>query len=57
MVYVAVTEGNKKVAKAKEVKTGLSYNGKVEILSGLSAGDALITLGYQEVSDGQPISY
>jgi membrane fusion protein (multidrug efflux system) len=57
VVYVAVTEGNKKVAKAKEVKTGLSYNGKVEILSGLSAGDALITLGYQEVSDGQPISY
>ena len=57
VVYVAVTEGNKKVAKAREVKTGLSYNGKVEILSGLSAGDALITLGYQEVSDGQPISY
>lgn len=57
VVYVAATEGNKKVAKAKEVKTGLSYNGKVEILSGLSAGDQLITLGYQEVSDGQPISY
>ncbi|WP_019944931.1 efflux RND transporter periplasmic adaptor subunit [Dyadobacter beijingensis] len=57
VVYVAVTEGNKKVAKAKEVKTGLSYNGKVEILSGLTAGDQLITLGYQEVSDGQPISY
>lgn len=57
VVYVAVTEGNKKVAKAKEVKTGLSYNGKIEILSGLTAGDQLITLGYQEVSDGQPISY
>jgi membrane fusion protein (multidrug efflux system) len=57
VVYVAVIEGNKKVAKAREVKTGLSYNGKVEILSGLSAGDHLITLGYQEVSDGQPISY
>uniref|UniRef100_UPI003F71CFD9 efflux RND transporter periplasmic adaptor subunit n=1 Tax=Dyadobacter sp. TaxID=1914288 RepID=UPI003F71CFD9 len=57
IVYVATTEGNKKVAKAREVKTGLSYNGKIEILSGLSAGDQLITLGYQEVSDGQPISY
>lgn len=57
VVYVAVTEGNKKVARAREVKTGLSYNGKIEILSGLSAGDALITLGYQDVSDGQPISY
>ncbi len=57
VVYVAVTEGNKKIAKAKEVKTGLSYNGKVEILEGLTAGDQLITLGYQEVSDGQPISF
>lgn len=57
VVYVAVTEGNKKVAKAREVKTGLSYNGKVEILQGLTAGDQLITLGYQEVSDGQPIAF
>lgn len=57
VVYVAVTEGSKKVAKAKTVKTGFSYNGKIEILEGLVAGDQLITLGYQEVSDGQPISY
>jgi membrane fusion protein (multidrug efflux system) len=57
IVYVAATEGNKKVAKAKTVKTGLSYNGKVEILEGLSAGDQLITLGYQEVSDGQTITF
>ncbi|CAG4988263.1 Multidrug resistance protein MdtA [Dyadobacter sp. CECT 9275] len=57
VVYVAQTEGNKKVAKAKEVKTGLSYDGKIEILEGLAAGDQIITLGYQDVSDGQPISY
>lgn len=57
VVYVAEAEGNKKLAKAKTVKTGLSYNGKIEILEGLKAGDQLITLGYQEVSDGQPISY
>lgn len=57
VVYVAVQEGNKKVAKAKAVKTGFSYNGKIEVLEGLTAGDQLITLGYQEVSDGQPISY
>ncbi|WP_149241917.1 efflux RND transporter periplasmic adaptor subunit [Dyadobacter sp. 32] len=57
IVYVAVTEGNKKVAKGKTVKTGLSYNGKVEILEGLTAGDQLITLGYQDVVDGQTISF
>lgn len=57
VIYVAVTEGGKKVAKGKAVKTGLSYNGKIEILEGLAAGDQLITLGYQDVSDGQPISF
>jgi membrane fusion protein, multidrug efflux system len=57
IVYVVSTEGNKKVAKAKTIKTGLSYKGKVEILEGLAAGDQLITLGYQEVSDGQQITF
>ncbi|MBB5281978.1 RND family efflux transporter MFP subunit [Rhabdobacter roseus] len=57
VVYVATTEGNKKVAKAKTVKTGLSYSGKVEIVEGLQAGDQLITQGYQEVADGQTVSF
>lgn len=57
VVYVAVSEGNQKIARARKVKTGLSYNGKVEILEGLASGDQVITLGYQDVSDGQPISY
>ncbi len=57
IVYVAVTEGNKKIAKAKLVKTGLNYDGKIEIKSGLTIGDALITEGYQEIVDGQTINY
>jgi RND family efflux transporter MFP subunit len=57
IVYVAETEGNKKIARAKVVKTGLSYDGKVEIASGLSSGDLLITEGYQEIVDGQLINY
>ncbi|MFT4032530.1 MAG: efflux RND transporter periplasmic adaptor subunit [Siphonobacter sp.] len=57
IVYVAVTEGNKKVAKARKVQTGLSYNGKIEITDGLKASDQLITSGYQELTDEQAISY
>jgi multidrug efflux pump subunit AcrA (membrane-fusion protein) len=57
IVYVAETEGNKKIARAKVVKTGLSYNGKIEIISGLTSGDLLITQGYQEIVDGQLINY
>lgn len=57
IVYIAVTEGNKKIAKAKIVTTGLSYDGKIEIKSGLNIGDALITEGYQEIVDGQAVNY
>lgn len=57
VVFVAVNEDGKKKAKSKVVKTGLIYNGKIEITEGLQAGDEIITTGYQEVSDGQTISY
>lgn len=57
IVYVAVVEGIKKVAKARQVTTGLTYDGKVEVKSGLLSGDMLITEGYQEIVDGQLINY
>lgn len=57
IVFVAVTRGNETVAEARKVTTGISYNGKIEIVDGLKEGDMLITLGYQEVADGQVISY
>jgi len=56
VVYVAVIEGNKKVAKARKVTTGVSYNGEIEITSGLQAGDLIVTEGYQDLVDGQIIS-
>lgn len=57
VVYVAENEGGKKVAKSRTVKTGLSYNGQIEILDGLKAGDQLITQGYQDVADGQAVTF
>ena len=57
LVYIAVTEGNRKIARAKKVVVGQSYGGQIEITQGLSAGDQLITQGYQEVTDGQTISF
>lgn len=57
LVYVAVKEGGKKVAKAKSVKTGQSYGGQIEITQGLQAGDQIVTAGYQDLVDGQPISF
>lgn len=57
VVFIAVADGNKKMAKAKVVKTGQSYNGQVEITDGLQAGDQVVTQGYQELVDGQPVSF
>ena len=57
LVYVAVNEGGKKIAKAKTVKTGQSYGGRVAITEGLQAGDQIVTAGYQDLVDGQPISF
>ena len=56
-VYVAKQEGNQYVATRKEIKTGMSYGGKVEVLSGLTANDQVITSGYLSVNEGQPVVF
>lgn len=55
IVYVATNEGGKTVAKAQKVTQGISYNGKVEITDGLAAGNQIITIGSQDLVDGQVI--
>ncbi|WP_266203354.1 efflux RND transporter periplasmic adaptor subunit [Pontibacter kalidii] len=56
-VYVAQKKGNEYVATRKEIETGLSYGGKVEVLRGLAAEDKVITAGYQSVNEGQPVVF
>jgi RND family efflux transporter MFP subunit len=55
-VYVAEKSGNKTIARKKTVIAGESYNGQMEIKSGLAAGDVVISEGYQTVYDGQVIT-
>lgn len=55
VVFVAVKNGNKLLAKKAPVKTGKMYNGQAEILSGLNEGDQLITTGFQDLTDGQSL--
>jgi membrane fusion protein (multidrug efflux system) len=54
-LYVAEKAGNKEVARKKIVKTGQSYNGTVEIVEGLKEGDRVITTGYQDLLDNEPV--
>lgn len=55
-LYVAVTEGNKEVARKRSVITGQAYNGTIEIVEGLKSGDRVITTGYQDLLDNEKIS-
>jgi membrane fusion protein (multidrug efflux system) len=54
-VLVAATENGKKVAKKRPVTVGALYGDKLEIKSGLQAGDVVITDGFQGLYDGQAI--
>ncbi|MEO5907785.1 MAG: efflux RND transporter periplasmic adaptor subunit [Ginsengibacter sp.] len=55
-VLVAAKEGNKTVAKKRDVIIGELYGDNIEIKSGLQPGDQLITDGFQGVFDGQTIT-
>jgi len=52
-VYIAATENGKIVARKKQIFVGELYNQFIEVKVGLSAGEQLITEGYQNIYDGQ----
>ena len=54
-VYVMEKAGDKAVARKKVVLVGEAYNGLIEIKSGLTGGEIIITEGYQTVYDGQSV--
>jgi len=56
-VLLAIKKGESFEASKRVIKTGYSYDGKTFIKSGLNAGDMLITSGYQDIVDGQIISF
>ncbi len=56
-VYVISKVGDKNIAVRKKVTTGMDYNGESEITSGLSAGDQVITAGYQSLKEGLPVIF
>ncbi len=51
--YVFVNQNG--VAKRKTVKVGVTYGGQSEIISGLAAGDQLITDGASDLEDGDRV--
>jgi membrane fusion protein (multidrug efflux system) len=52
VVFVAETNGKNTVAKKKVVQVEGVYNGQAQV-SGLTAGEKVITFGYQGLNDGE----
>lgn len=55
-VMVAVKESDKWIAHKKPVEIGQLYGDKVEVKSGLKAGEQIITDGFQGLYEGQPLT-
>jgi RND family efflux transporter MFP subunit len=55
-VYIMEKAGAKWVARKKSIVTGEAYGDKMEIKSGLTGGEIIITEGYQTVYDGQTVT-
>jgi RND family efflux transporter MFP subunit len=55
-VYITEQQGKKNIARKRAVRTGLTYQGNIEILSGLNGGEKVITAGYQNVVEGQEVA-
>ena len=56
-VYVATQEGGQNIVRKKKVTTGLTYGGKAEVTGGLAVNDRIITAGYQNLNEGQPVTF
>ena len=55
-IFVAVTENGKLMARKKAITIGEFYGNNIEILAGLTAGEQIITEGYQSLYDGLNIT-
>jgi len=53
IVYVAESNGKQMVARKRVVKLDGIYDNLAQVISGLAAGDKVITFGYQGLNDGE----
>jgi len=56
-IYIAKQNGNDWKAEKRMIKTGLDYDGTVEVLEGISVGEKIITSGYQSLNEGEKVVF
>lgn len=56
-IYVAKQSGDGWVAERRIVKTGMDYNGVIEVQEGITAGENIITSGFQGLNGGEKVIF
>lgn len=56
-VYIAQQKGNEWTAERRVIKTGKDYNGTIEVLEGIKAGENIITSGFQSLNGGEKVVF
>ena len=54
-VWVTEIDGDRQVVNERLVKTGLSFDGVIEILEGLNEGEQIVTRGNESLQPGQQV--
>ena len=55
IVWVAAVEGDRYVVEERQVKTGLTFDGSIEIIEGLSVGERVVIRGNEALRQGQQV--
>ena len=55
-VFIFSTENGKNIARKKSIEIGEFYDELIEVKSGLSTGDKIITKGFQGLYEGQNLT-
>lgn len=55
-IFVAEQKNGGWIARRRSVRTGKSYKDRIEVLSGLQEGEHVVTVGFQNLADGQNIA-
>lgn len=56
-IYIAKQNGAQWSAEKRMIKTGMDYDGVIEVLEGLTAGENIITAGFQNLNPGEIVVF
>ena len=56
-IFIAKQNGSGFIAEKRMIKTGMDYDGTAEVLEGITAGENIITAGFQSLNAGETVVF